>query len=111
MGVIKTMAYTALLAGGIAGGYYFGANSCSADQDYKINRENEIVSLESKTLGLSYELNQIGEDFYLGDSNHNLKGVQALAIYETEKKDRLKINGLESKLDSLETKFNIQKEE
>jgi hypothetical protein len=111
MGAIKTLAYTALLAGGIAGGYYFGANSCSADQEYKINRENKIVSLESKTLDKSYELNQIGEDFYLGDSNHNLKGVQALAMYETEKKVESKINGLESKLDSLETKFKVQKEE
>ncbi len=109
MGAIKTLAYTALLAGGIAGGYHFGANSCSADQEYNINRENKIVSLESKTLGTSYELKQIGGDFYLGDSNHNLKGVQALSMYETEKKVESKINGLESKLDSLETKLNFQK--
>lgn len=95
--------YAVVLAGGLAAGFV-GGKYCATDVEYKINRDNEIVMLESKSLNKSHELKKLNEDFYLGDSNHNLKGVQVLAMYEAGNMMESKVDSLEQELD----KFNLK---
>ena len=77
----KILVGLAGLAVGAALGYYV-CHRHVEDKEYRLVREDQRVELQLKETGRSYPLTQIGKDFYLGDSDHNLKGVQAMGRYE-----------------------------
>jgi hypothetical protein len=79
MKIIKPL----ILTGIIAGSYFTGKN-LNEDQEYRIIRENQTITLESKILEKQYQIQQIEREIYLGDSEHNFKGARELMIYELD---------------------------
>jgi len=102
MGFIK---YALTLGTGLFIGYIAGT-------DHKTNERYELFSagkadyVRSIELNKSYQLKQADNDFFLGDMYHQMKGVQVLTKSETRDLLLRKMNGLNSEVDSLDSRIN-----
>ena len=101
---LKGMLYAGTLAAagaiGAIGGHY-----CTLDREYRIERICDGVSLTALSLEKSYSLTQTGKEFYLGDSDHNIKGVKAMATVEGRRSEQPTVRQLEGKVSELEGKI------
>ncbi len=77
--VVKCLA----LGGGLAALVGCGVGYMTKPEGtYTINRQGAEVSLVAKDLGKAYPLKVVADDFYMGDSLHNLNGARAMVKYE-----------------------------
>jgi len=65
------------ITGSFISGSYLGYQAAK-DRDYTIIRKDESVFLNSNQLEKSYPLVQQQNEIYLGDADHQFKGLQAL---------------------------------
>lgn len=77
-----------LIAGSIAasgiGGYVIGNNN-TEDNEYQIKRTDSTVVLYNKNIDKEHQIFKINDDFYVGNSEHQLKGLKNVAMYEVMK--------------------------
>ncbi|MFH1307732.1 MAG: hypothetical protein ABIH72_02680 [archaeon] len=75
------------------------------DRDYRVHRSGDEVNLESTSLDKSYALSQMQGEVYLGDSNHNLMGVQIMALQEGQQSREVEVSQLKEEKQELEGKI------
>lgn len=96
MGFVKK----AIVGGMIFLGGMYAGNQTAQDPVYSINRNEQQVVLQANNVNKSYELTRAGNDVYMGDSMHNLKGVQAMALEEGKRIIKPQVDSLETKIQS-----------
>ncbi len=78
---MKGVVYVAMLVGAGFVGHYIGYHRAT-DSEFRVVREGPEVVLESMSLDKQHPLTILGQDFYLGDADHNFEGGKALARIE-----------------------------
>ncbi|MFT4303810.1 MAG: hypothetical protein ACMXYG_04535 [Candidatus Woesearchaeota archaeon] len=78
---LKTLGYTALIVGALAGGVAVG-HYATLDREYRIDRSDGVVNLVDNVSSNRYLLRRIDDEVYLGSAAHNFQGVKALAHVE-----------------------------
>ncbi|MBU1200914.1 MAG: hypothetical protein KJ583_03225 [Nanoarchaeota archaeon] len=97
MGFIK---YALTLGTGLFIGYIAGVDK-QENPRYELFTVEKIDYLKSKELDKHYRLKQVGNDFFLGDLYHQMKGVRVLARSETRELIERKMSG--AKIDSIDS--------
>lgn len=105
---IKKAAYVTIAAGlfvtGVAIGHY-----SATDREYQIMRFDEAVFLRSVSLDRAYQLTRTQDEVYLGDSEHNLKGVRAVSYLEGKEAMQPQVEQLTNQVSELEGKIRARK--
>lgn len=107
--MIRSILKTAFFCGSIYLAYVIGGVS-ALDSEYKINRFDNGVSIESKSLNKSYQLQILGGDLFLGSLEHQMEGVKKLYFQEqmgTFSKQQKRQPLKESMLTHFDTKAGI----
>ena len=95
---LKKVLYSTIAAGALAAagaaGYFAGQ-----DSEYRVQRQGDSVLLYSITLDKAHQLTQAANDFYLGDSDHNLQGVKEVAKVEGQQSVKPEIDAVREQRD------------
>lgn len=64
------------------GGYRYAKQDCTT-ANYKVIETEQGDMLHAKKLDKSYQIQEVGEDIFVGDADHNFRGAKSLTIDET----------------------------
>jgi hypothetical protein len=96
-----------MLASSIAGGYI--GHKATLDKDYRIMRNADYISLHSISSSNSYIITEHNRQTYLGDSEHNLRGVKVTALYEGKNEIKPIIKDLQEQVNTLENRIRMRR--
>lgn len=83
MGNFSRIIKTGIICGACFFGGYTAGNKGNSS-DYRINDSDGRYFLQDKASGIEYEIIKLDGETYIGDAEHNLNGMRALAGYEFE---------------------------
>ena len=104
MGKLYKLMVGAAACGLIAGGCMIG-KYVERDPEYSIQRKGGQAYVYVTHTKRSYELNTVAEEAYLGTSDHNMHGVQAIARIEGIRKSQPQIKSLQEQNDELTSRI------
>ena len=102
---LQKAAYTALVMGALGLGAVAGRYS-ALDREYRVERKDDGVLLRSTSLNTTYPLTRVSDNVYLGNSLHNLKGVQDMATREGQQALQPTVEALTQRTDELQGKID-----
>lgn len=103
MGIKKTI-LTSLVAGTIG---FIAAKEMYTTKDYKVDVKSGEPVLVDKLTNSSYELTRIGNEVFLGDSNHNLNGFKYLTNMEMMKTGIIPTNNYQNAMSPMVQGTNL----